>query len=319
MRLPTPIGAYEGKRDKMRPVLSRVFRALIVCPLCKIPLLSGRPPTYCCSACGLTFSERNNVLDFRIQLPDYPRRCVEAPSCRQSSYEQWESGLSERDDYDLYLSEIESVREVYEKEFSLAGTVLDVGGHQGRLRHFLRAPDEKYLSLDSWENPFVSLHRQPNLLRAYPSLAEPCNFVCAHAEHVPFAVGAFDMVHMRSVIDHFMNPYLALREAHRVLRPGGALMIGLHVTGGNSTLASGCGSRRLLSRARKVLRDEGPLALGGKAFARLLHRAEDDHHVWHPTYEELIDLICICSFKVQKVHWQKPPNDHVVYILAFRC
>ena len=34
---------------------------------------------------------------------------------------------------------------------------------------------------------------------------------------------------MRSVLDHFRDPYLALKEAYRVLRRDGALLIGLAV------------------------------------------------------------------------------------------
>ena len=34
---------------------------------------------------------------------------------------------------------------------------------------------------------------------------------------------------MRSDIDHFQDPYLALKEAHRVLKPNGMLLIGASI------------------------------------------------------------------------------------------
>jgi demethylmenaquinone methyltransferase/2-methoxy-6-polyprenyl-1,4-benzoquinol methylase len=54
----------------------------------------------------------------------------------------------------------------------------------------------------------------------------PCNFVAAHAEHLPFASQSFDAVHMRSVIDHFRDSASAFIEAIRVLRPGDHLIVG---------------------------------------------------------------------------------------------
>ena len=44
-------------------------------------------------------------------------------------------------------------------------------------------------------------------------------------EHMPFTEGAFSVVVMKHVLEHTPNPRLALREAHRVLQPGGALFI----------------------------------------------------------------------------------------------
>ena len=69
-------------------------------------------------------------------------------------------------------------------------------------------------------------------MKAYPCLIEPCNFLLAQAERLPFKNNSFDWVHMRSVLDHLEDPYVALKEAYRVLEPGGSLLIGLTVSGG---------------------------------------------------------------------------------------
>jgi SAM-dependent methyltransferase len=45
------------------------------------------------------------------------------------------------------------------------------------------------------------------------------------AERLPFATGACDLVVARSAFHHFDHPLATLREAARVLRPGGRLII----------------------------------------------------------------------------------------------
>ncbi len=45
------------------------------------------------------------------------------------------------------------------------------------------------------------------------------------ASEVPFAEGSFDSVVCIEVLEHLFAPLLALREAHRVLAPGGVLIV----------------------------------------------------------------------------------------------
>jgi ubiquinone/menaquinone biosynthesis C-methylase UbiE len=52
--------------------------------------------------------------------------------------------------------------------------------------------------------------------------------VRARAENIPFASGSFDRVFCINALHHFVNAGVFVREARRVLRPGGALLnIGL--------------------------------------------------------------------------------------------
>lgn len=240
-----------------------------------------------------------------LDYPVFLGYVTNAWSHGQDEYEGFDA--AEPDDVDHYRREIDSVREVY-TDLPLRGRVLDVGGHQGRLRRFL-TPTSEYLVVDPYSR-FASIASRPNLVRAYPELAEPCNFVRGMAERLPVAARSFDTVHMRSVLDHFADPLLALIDARRVLRDEGQLILGLHVTGGASSLST---QRSPLPRVIKKVRDEGLAAAFRAAMLRLV-RPEHDHHLWHPTYEELIELVEAVGFSIGKVHWQKPPNDHVVYI-----
>lgn len=53
-----------------------------------------------------------------------------------------------------------------------------------------------------------------------------CAFVEGRVEHLPFPDGVFDVVVAVTVLCFVSNPSLAVREAVRVLRPGGRLVIG---------------------------------------------------------------------------------------------
>jgi SAM-dependent methyltransferase len=50
-------------------------------------------------------------------------------------------------------------------------------------------------------------------------------FVAATGEELPFADGSFDLVTMNQVIEHVRDQTMCLREAVRVLKPGGAIYI----------------------------------------------------------------------------------------------
>ncbi len=300
----------------MRPKLDLFIRDLIACPLCKTSLIWHEAECVC-EACGQRFRcSSGTVWNF---IPAYPPFLLPEQQQNwawgQRHYEIWDKDLGQQDDYASYLAEIEATKEIYTRECKLDGVVLDVGGHQGRLRHFL-GPETQYLSIDPYASAFDDIERQTNLLRAYPCLHEPCNFVQAHAERLPIKADSFDYVHMRSVLDHFFDPYLALCEARRVLRIGGGLIIGLHVAGDKSSIREGRGAASLISRLRKTLRDKGVQQTVHALIRRLTWRAEQDMHIWHPTFSQLVELVSAAHFKIENGYWQKPPFDHVVYLMA---
>lgn len=76
--------------------------------------------------------------------------------------EAWSGQVAERDAQTDCRQEVEGVRGV-DEAIALPGRVLDLGGHQGRLRAFLKSHQE-YVSCDPFLDLFAGLDRQPNLL-----------------------------------------------------------------------------------------------------------------------------------------------------------
>lgn len=296
---------------------------------------------FVCQDCATSYPRRQvaqeeakeEVFDFRIHRPSY---CVPSGSDRwsnvQKEYEAYHARHRSRDNLKRYLEEIDSVKEIYTEEFHIKGRVLDVGGHQGRLRHFLSEEHVPlYVSVDPYLEVFQHIVFQPNLLKAYPSLAKPCNFLACHGENLPFVETTFDWVHMRSVLDHFQDPYLALKEAYRVLKAGGSLLIGLTVGGGKSPLridnGVSVGSRSFPSIFRISAKNwrEGFRALTKAVLARVRRTVRSpeyqktvDNHMFRWSYEDLVNLLDITSFNIVKEHWQKPPFTMCVYLWALK-
>ena len=103
------------------------------------------------------------------------------------------------------------------------------------------------------------------------------------------------------MLDHVQIPDLALKEANRVLKSNGFIIVGLYVEGGKSghtTLA-----KFLKNKAKKFLANLGIKKL-------------KDFHTFHPTYQNLIMLIEDNGFKVIDSYWQPYWKDKVVYIKA---
>ncbi|MGY1691960.1 class I SAM-dependent methyltransferase [Geodermatophilus sp. SYSU D01105] len=90
-----------------------------------------------------------------------------------------------------------------------ARRVLDVGCAEGVLREAV-PPGPLVVGLDA---------------AASMARAHPAPVVRADAAALPFADGSFDAVTALNVLYHLADPLPALREAHRVLRAGGTLLV----------------------------------------------------------------------------------------------
>lgn len=85
------------------------------------------------------------------------------------------------------------------------GRVLDAGAGRGAYRDLLLRYADEYVGMDIRESSATS--------------------VIGDAQRLPFADDSFDTVFCSQVLEHVPEPWLALAEFRRVLRPGGALIL----------------------------------------------------------------------------------------------
>ena len=126
-------------------------------------------------------------------------------------YETDHAGIYEmcKDDYPPMLVELE--RDPFED-------VLDVGCGTGPVFSLL---SEKYP-----EKHYVGLDLTPAMIETAQAKGLPCaEFVVGDAENLPFGDESFDAVLCSNSFHHYPNPGAFLREANRVLRPGGKLIL----------------------------------------------------------------------------------------------
>ncbi len=97
----------------------------------------------------------------------------------------------------------ELFRHWLEGPFPKDAAVLDVGGRIQPYRTLL--PGVRYLAIDLHLTPLVD--------------------VVANAERIPFRSQEFDLILCTQVLEYVPNPGLVLSEIHRVLKPGGKLLL----------------------------------------------------------------------------------------------
>jgi len=83
--------------------------------------------------------------------------------------------------------------------------VLDIGGRYQPYRPLIQHRVRRYVALDVLSTPFVD--------------------VLGSGEQLPFKSGTFDLVLATGVFEYFPEPRIAAVQVHRVLKPGGHLMM----------------------------------------------------------------------------------------------
>jgi SAM-dependent methyltransferase len=83
--------------------------------------------------------------------------------------------------------------------------VLDIGGRYQPYRSLIQHRVQRYVALDTLTTPLVD--------------------VAAKGEELPFKADAFDLVLATQVFEYFLEPRVAASEIHRILKPGGHLLM----------------------------------------------------------------------------------------------
>lgn len=284
----------------------------LVCPISKQRMeRSGRDYR---APCGFTYPEG----DFRVNLDFSPHWAAE-----QEAYEKW---LREwRQEAETIPGRREAIDAAFDDvycQISLDGLVLDVAGDIGTVVTQANIDPQCYVSLDTMRVDFAAVEREfPNYAAHYRRSRDVC-FIQGNAEYLPVKDAYFDTVHLRGCLDHFTGPHLALFEAYRVLRPGGKVVVGVTLEGAYQKEVGDWGpsTAPVLQRALRAgvaKLKEHPQVFGplGRLKSRL--QGVEDHHLFHPTHESLLDLIARCGFIVETEVWQKAYHN-VLYVAARR-
>ena len=272
--------------------LDQETRAMLCCPFCKGELLFYTEFMICLD-CGLKYpkiqipvglEKFESIYDFRVKYPFYATPKSKSDWSRgQEAFEYYANNMKFSDNIEEYLTEVFSVKEIYEKEFHLCGKVLDIGGEQGKLRYYLNPDVTQYVDIDPSPNVFQGIYQKENLNKVYFMLKDEMNFLLASAEHLPFKTGSFDWTHMRSTLDHFEDPYASLLEAQRVTKQNGHILIGLAI------------------------------------IEKLKNPPAHDDHMFRFTHLQVKDLMEKSGWEIEKEHWQKDPWYFCLYISGKKC
>ena len=266
----------------------------LVCPISKKAMTMEDDGFYSAS-CGLQY--RTN--DFRVGL-EFSSEWRDG----QVEYEEVEKKWLNIVNNTEQLKNLDNETADIYHSIKMDGDILDVGGAYGFVIKQAGLDPDRYISVDPIDMSWNRLERYKNIREHY-SICQNAARVQGFAEFLPFSDASFDYVHMRSCIDHFANPKLALIEAFRVLRPGGRLVVGISLEGSYKKNKTGLkASIKRLSSKSALLRH---------AIELISH----DHHMFHPTRDTLVNLINKNGFVVEKEIMQGAYHN-VIYVEAVR-
>jgi ubiquinone/menaquinone biosynthesis C-methylase UbiE len=136
---------------------------------------------------------------------------------KTSEKKHWdEFWASSRDLEEVYAND-DRIIENLESVIDLAGKrILEVGAGTGRDSETLSSKGAEVWTLDYSEE---SLGLMAN------HIEQPVRIVCGDAFALPFASDSFDVVFHQGLLEHFTNPEDILAENHRVLKPGGHVLV----------------------------------------------------------------------------------------------
>jgi SAM-dependent methyltransferase len=159
-----------------------------------------------CRSCGLMYANPRSVAPDHVEIAGYDADFVEELLVKNENPRLQKEALQVRD--------YATTREFLGKRYPQRGKLLEVGSGLGYLLD--------YFKKDGWATTGV----EPN--RGMCRYAQKVLGVDAIPEILPdakFADASFDAVLMMHVIEHVPDPTDTLAEIHRVLRPGGTLVM----------------------------------------------------------------------------------------------
>jgi len=124
--------------------------------------------------------------------------------------------------YRLTLARYASIAEFLQRELAAAGRdlrLLDVACGQGRLILYGPFPGMKLYGTDVSRSSLATARE-----RGYEEVVET-----NVAHPLPFPNQSFDVVVCSHILEHLLEPQRLVSEAHRVLRPGGLLVVGVPI------------------------------------------------------------------------------------------
>lgn len=256
---------------------SQFLGAVLVCPISKEPMTRLGDDFH--APAGFVYKNG----DLRVGL-EFNRDWANG----QRAFERWQQRRLSGKGAEYFAAIDAETVDVYEA-IRLHGKVLDVGGGLGTAAAQAGIDKQSYISIDA----FPLLWRDMLVYRGVTSHYAQCADLCrvpAHAEFLPIASGTMDFVHMRSCLDHFANPTLALREAYRVLGKNGHVVVGISLEGA-------------YKKENKTSYEKFKAFVKRNGVTREIYERLFDHHQFHPTHESVKALLTQAGFLITKEHW----------------
>ncbi|HOC73124.1 MAG TPA: methyltransferase domain-containing protein [Candidatus Hydrogenedentes bacterium] len=179
------------------------------CPACREPLTAEGMPAVC-AACGRKWGERHGVPDFVFPATD-PEEGF--PTAAHASVFEREEALHYLSWFRAHLLE-QLIRASVDADRPLR--ILDAGCGTGFMAAWLakRLPQAAFTLVDLAPEA-LAFAAERNRVPCYLALGE----------NLPFPDNTFDLVFSLDVYEHLDDDAAAVREAHRVLAPGGAHLV----------------------------------------------------------------------------------------------
>jgi SAM-dependent methyltransferase len=209
-----------------------VWLPRFACPECRTDLLETDVERFACAQCGRVFDRRAGVWRFLTaargaRLEPFVRqyRVVRQREGRRPSSPDYYRRLPSVAPGDPHAKDWQIRRETYHHLLGhvlAAGPrplhVLDLGAGSGWLSHRLAALGHRLVAVDAIDDEVDGLGATRHYATGFAS-------VQADFDALPFALGQFDLVVFNGSLHYAADTAATLERAHRVLAPGGALVV----------------------------------------------------------------------------------------------